>query len=102
MAGVDAVVGVEAESYVMPVVDTDNAREVQFQAWMSEHGKGYPTVDEYHKRLRIFSDNVDYIERTNAAGGPTRVKLNKYADLTLGEFKAANFRMPDHRRHKQA
>lgn len=64
--------------------------------------QGYPTVDEYHKRLRIFSDNVDYIERTNAAGGPTRVKLNKYADLTLGEFKAANFRMPDHRRHKQA
>eukprot|EP01105_Mastigella_eilhardi_P008694 TRINITY_DN2098_c0_g2_i1.p1 TRINITY_DN2098_c0_g2~~TRINITY_DN2098_c0_g2_i1.p1 ORF type:complete len:329 (-),score=113.82 TRINITY_DN2098_c0_g2_i1:109-1095(-) len=59
-----------------------------FSAWIAEHRKGgYRTAEEFAKRLAIFSDNFDLVQRHNSEGHSWELGLNQFADLTNEEFR---------------
>jgi cathepsin L len=57
-----------------------------FTKWMAEHGKSY-AMEEFFYRFEVFRANMDFVIATNAANLAYQVELNKFADLTRGEFK---------------
>jgi cathepsin L len=57
-----------------------------FTKWMAEHGKSY-AMEEFFYRFEVFKANMDFVIATNAANLAYQVELNKFADLTRGEFK---------------
>jgi cathepsin L len=57
-----------------------------FTKWMGEHGKSY-AMEEFFYRFEVFRANMDFVLATNAANLSYQVELNKFADLTRGEFK---------------
>ncbi|XP_010040202.2 zingipain-2 [Eucalyptus grandis] len=62
----------------------------KFEEWMSRHGRDYKDVSEKAKRLKIFLENLQFIEEFNGAANRTyKVGLNKFSDLTNEEFVAA-------------
>jgi len=64
--------------------------EVEYQTtfvdWMHKNGKSY-AMEEFFYRYDVFKANMDFVLRHNAAGLTWEVELNKFADLTRGEFK---------------
>jgi C1A family cysteine protease len=64
--------------------------EVQYQDaftdWMIQNGKAY-APSEFFYRFDIFKANMDFVTEHNAANHTYTVELNKFADLTTGEFK---------------
>ncbi|XP_030749406.1 cathepsin L-like proteinase [Sitophilus oryzae] len=65
---------------------------VKFQSFKLKHGKTYKNQAEETSRFAIFRDNLRSIESHNARfeqGLETYTKgVNKFADMTLAEFKA--------------
>ncbi|KAK2632901.1 hypothetical protein EUGRSUZ_L00916 [Eucalyptus grandis] len=62
----------------------------KFEEWMSRHGRDYKDVSEKAKRLKIFLENLQFVEEFNGAANRTyKVGLNKFSDLTNEEFVAA-------------
>jgi len=59
----------------------------RFTSWMYEQKKSYP-AEEFFRRFDVFKANVDFVEKHNAANNSYVVELNKFADLTQGEYKA--------------
>ncbi|XP_058749867.1 zingipain-2-like [Vicia villosa] len=60
------------------------------QQWMMKHGRTYADSVEMEKRLQIFKENLDYIEKFNNAGNKSyKLGLNPYSDLTSEEFIAS-------------
>lgn len=60
-----------------------------FVQWMSEHGKGYKTVDEFMFRFQTWRENHESIKRFNFTEGMTStVNHNKFSDWTKEERKA--------------
>jgi KDEL-tailed cysteine endopeptidase len=68
------------------------------EQWMSQYGKVYKDPQEREKRLRIFNENVNYIEASNSAVNNKLYKLgiNKFADLTNEEFIASRNKFKGH------
>ena len=70
--------------------------QAMFEEFKSTYGKTYLTAAEEAQRLRVFSDNVDFITRHNARydqGLETyTVGVNQFADLTAKEFAAIYLR----------
>jgi len=64
--------------------------EVEYQTtfvdWMHKNGKTY-AMEEFFFRFEVFRANMDFVLQHNAAGKSWQVELNKFADLTRGEFK---------------
>jgi len=58
-----------------------------FVAWMQKYGKSY-APEEFFYRFDTFKKNFDFVEKHNAANNTWTVELNKFADLSSGEFKA--------------
>ncbi|KAH7861744.1 hypothetical protein Vadar_030249 [Vaccinium darrowii] len=59
--------------------------------WMARYGRVYKDQEEERQRLKIFKDNVEYIESSNrAANKPYKLGVNEFADLTNEEFKLRN------------
>ncbi|QCD87568.1 cathepsin L [Vigna unguiculata] len=57
------------------------------EEWMSRYGQVYKEPQEREKRLRIFKENVNYIDAfNNAANKPYKLGVNQFADLTNEEF----------------
>lgn len=68
---------------------TEDAVTKTFQQWMSQHGRLYTDDMEKLNRLKIFKDNMEYIDNFNNQGNRTyQLSLNKFADLTEEEFVA--------------
>jgi len=65
-----------------------------FESWQSRYGKHYHSLQENSKRVEIFRSNLEYIDAHNRnrisskKGSGHRLGLNKFADLTIEEFKA--------------
>ncbi|KAG8365532.1 hypothetical protein BUALT_Bualt18G0114900 [Buddleja alternifolia] len=69
------------------------------ETWMAQYGRAYKDEAEKAERLRIFKENVEYIESFNEAGvKPYKLAVNKFADLTNEEFQASRngFKMGSH------
>ncbi|KAF8026352.1 hypothetical protein BT93_F2980 [Corymbia citriodora subsp. variegata] len=63
----------------------------KFEEWMSRHGRHYKDVAEKAKRLKIFAENLRFVEEFNrAANRSYTVGLNHFSDLTNDEFAAAH------------
>ncbi|GKU92320.1 hypothetical protein SLEP1_g6064 [Rubroshorea leprosula] len=59
------------------------------QYWMAQYGRIYPDSEEKELRLKIFKENLEFIEKFNSEGNRTfKLSLNKFSDLTNEEFKA--------------
>jgi len=57
-----------------------------FVSWMQQYDKSY-TPEEFFYRYNTFKVNYDYVEKHNAGNYTWSVELNKFADLSTGEFK---------------
>ncbi|CAO2834682.1 unnamed protein product [Amaranthus hypochondriacus] len=61
-----------------------------FESWCKKHGKTYPSEEERLHRLKIFEDNLEFVNGHNSLGNSTyTLELNVYADLTHHEFRAS-------------
>ncbi|XXG63265.1 hypothetical protein AAC387_Pa05g1499 [Persea americana] len=73
------------------------------EQWMAQHGRVYKDAVEKVQRLKIFKENVEFIESFNNAGEkPYKLSTNEFADLTNEEFRASRngFRASGVRRTK--
>ncbi|XP_027034883.1 pro-cathepsin H [Tachysurus fulvidraco] len=57
-----------------------------FKSWMSEHNKQYD-MNEFYRRLQIFTENKKKIDTHNAGNHKFRMGLNQFSDMTFAEFK---------------
>ncbi|KAL6538674.1 hypothetical protein OROGR_012662 [Orobanche gracilis] len=73
---------------------SDDALMVErHEKWMSEFDRNYDDDEEKTKRLKIFTENVRYIERFNEAGNKTyKLGINKFTDMSNAEFQASGNR----------
>ncbi|KAJ6409573.1 hypothetical protein OIU84_009132 [Salix udensis] len=72
-----------------------------YEMWLVKHGKAYNALGEKEKRFEIFKDNLKFVDQHNSAGNPSyKLGLNKFADLSNEEFRAAYLgtRMDEKRR----
>ncbi|KAG8043748.1 hypothetical protein GUJ93_ZPchr0458g22853 [Zizania palustris] len=64
-----------------------------YAQWMAEHGKNYNAIGEEERRYQVFKDNLRYVDQHNAAADAGvhsfRLGLNRFADLTNDEYRAA-------------
>ncbi|WJX44640.1 hypothetical protein P8452_31590 [Trifolium repens] len=76
----------------------DGSMYERHEQWMSQYGKVYKDPQEREKRLRIFNENVNYIEASNSNVNNKLYKLgiNKFADLTNEEFIASRNKFKGH------
>jgi len=61
--------------------------EDAFAQWMVKFEKSY-APEEFFYRYGVFKTNMDYVEAHNSGNSSFTVELNKYADLSSGEYKA--------------
>lgn len=67
------------------------------EKWMAQHGRSYKDELEKEMRLKIFKENLEYIEKANKEGNRTyKLGTNRFSDLTNDEFRAlyTGYKMP--------
>ncbi|GLT29565.1 hypothetical protein SLA2020_044230 [Shorea laevis] len=75
----------QTTSRILPEADIAE----KHQSWMSLYGRIYPNSAEKELRMKIFKDNLEFIEKFNSEGNHTfKLGLNQFSDLTNEEFKA--------------
>ncbi|GJN13070.1 hypothetical protein PR202_ga31403 [Eleusine coracana subsp. coracana] len=73
------------------------AIKARHEKWMAKHSRTYGDEAEKQRRLEVFKANVDFIDRSNAAGDKKyHLGINEFADMTSDEFAAmyTGFRRP--------
>ncbi|CAL5412341.1 unnamed protein product [Camellia sinensis] len=62
------------------------------EQWMARYGCVYEDDVEKEMRLKIFQDNVEFIESFDSVAGarPYKLSVNQFADLTNEEFQASH------------
>jgi len=72
------------------VVAVSAVSESEYQSafvnWMVKFDKNY-AMEEFFYRYEIFKSNMDFVIAHNSGNNSYEVELNKFADLTKGEFK---------------
>lgn len=62
-----------------------------FGSFMEKYSKSYDTVEEYAKRLGVFTENIERVNKMNAEhiliGGEAVFGVTPFSDLTPEEFK---------------
>jgi cathepsin L len=66
---------------------TEQEYEGAFTQWMGEFEKSY-APEEFFYRYNVFKTNMDYVAETNAKNLSYTVELNRFADLSTGEYSA--------------
>eukprot|EP01105_Mastigella_eilhardi_P007014 TRINITY_DN18497_c0_g1_i1.p1 TRINITY_DN18497_c0_g1~~TRINITY_DN18497_c0_g1_i1.p1 ORF type:complete len:345 (-),score=123.82 TRINITY_DN18497_c0_g1_i1:123-1157(-) len=74
------------------------AADKQFDEFLSKYGKSYSGA-EYHKRLRVFRENVKRAEEQNRNGDDAHYGVTKFADLTEREFRSQVLMAPQDPQH---
>ncbi|KAL6844161.1 hypothetical protein ACP4OV_025834 [Aristida adscensionis] len=82
-----------AASYGYGGARTEAEARAMYELWLARHGRarGALAGGEHDRRFRAFWDNLRFVDAHNArAGGHGyRLGMNRFADLTNGEFRAA-------------
>ncbi|KAJ8498106.1 hypothetical protein OPV22_008658 [Ensete ventricosum] len=64
-----------------------------YDGWLAKHGRAYNALGENDMRFDVFKDNLRFIDAHNAAADAGRHRfrlgLNRFADLTNEEYRAA-------------
>ncbi|XP_078431015.1 cysteine proteinase mucunain-like [Wolffia australiana] len=79
-----AICGVAAER-------SEEEIKLLYEGWLVKHAKAYNGLGEKDQRFEIFKDNLRFIDEHNLPenGHSFRLGLNRFADLTNEEFRAA-------------
>jgi cathepsin L len=64
---------------------SDQTLQLEFTAWMQQHGKSYST-DEFQYRWQTWKHNHRFIQEHNAKNLSFTVEMNKFGDLSPKEF----------------
>ncbi|KAI4304411.1 hypothetical protein MLD38_039925 [Melastoma candidum] len=65
--------------------------KARHEEWMNLHERRYDNETEKARRFQIFKENVEFIESFNKAGDkPYQLGVNRFADMTLEEFRATH------------
>jgi len=67
---------------------SEDTLQMLFEAFKVQHNKNYATIQEHGYRYRVFKQNLDYVEETNAQNLGFKVAMNQFGDLTLEEFRS--------------
>jgi len=59
----------------------------EFLGWMDKYGKVYANVEDSSYRYNVWLGNKAFVEAWNAEGHTSTVELNKFADMTIEEFR---------------
>jgi len=73
---------------LLPVIIYALSVEQSFNAWSLLHGKEYRTQVENNFRLKVFRNNLEFIENHNRQNLGFTVAMNQFGDLTNEEFRA--------------
>jgi len=65
---------------------TESTYQEAFVEWMQTYDKSY-SPEEFFYRYNTFKSNYDFVQNHNAGNFTWSVELNKFADLSAGEFK---------------
>ncbi|CAO2036968.1 unnamed protein product [Urochloa humidicola] len=73
---------------------TEAQARAAYELWLARHGKARNALGmrgDHEHRFRAFWDNLRFVDAHNARAGPRgfRLGLNRFADLTNDEFRAA-------------
>ena len=71
---------------------TEAQVRAMYDQWMARHGKAASNaLGEHDRRFRAFWDNLRFVDADNARAGARgyRLGMNRFADLTNAEFRAA-------------
>jgi cathepsin L len=60
--------------------------EKEFDFFKLKYSKSYATSQEHDARLKIFSDNLDFVNNWDAEAKGFEVEINMFADLSVQEF----------------
>jgi hypothetical protein len=74
------------------MVRTEAQVRAMYDQWMARHGKAASNaLGEHDRRFRAFWDNLRFVDAHNARAGARgyRLGMNRFADLTNAEFRAA-------------
>ncbi|KAG7633685.1 Peptidase C1A papain C-terminal [Arabidopsis suecica] len=69
-------------------IESEEGLSTLYDRWRSHHSvpRG---LNEREKRFNVFRHNVMHVHNTNKKNRSYKLKLNKFADLTINEFKNA-------------
>jgi len=79
-----AFLAVAVNAVTVVTFDADSS----WTAWKAKYGKTYLSAEEDSVRQAIFSKNVAYIQKHNAANTGFTLGMNQFGDLTNAEFQA--------------
>ena len=68
--------------------DISNADESEFNEYMIQYDKSYPSSNEYLYRLSVFKANMAYIRSQNSKSKDWILGQNDFTDLTSQEFRS--------------
>ncbi len=76
--------------FLLPMVclACQSSHWAKFMDFMSKHDKVYETLEIFDHRYKVFSDNMDFAEKTNTAQSNYTLGVSPFADLTISEFKS--------------
>jgi cathepsin L len=70
----------------LAAITPESVYQDAFVSWMQKYDKQY-SPEEFFYRYDTFKANYDFVEKHNAGNYTWTVELNKFADLSSGEFK---------------
>lgn len=73
--------------FLFVLLSAVSAQQHEFHTWMLQHGRQYPTHEEFLLRQATFFKNWFLIEKRNTQPGRTvKLALNHFADMSQEEF----------------
>jgi len=75
----------------MAMIHIPDETRMMFSTWAQQHGKSYATADEAQRRLTIWAEHLNIVERHNALAAQGQstytMGMTKWADMTNAEYR---------------
>jgi cathepsin L len=72
--------------FVLALANSRPDYQKEFDLFKLKYSKSYATAQEHDARLKVFSDNLDFVNNWDVAAKGFEVEINMFADLTIQEF----------------